>query len=599
MDALDRLIPTPRLLERDVIELAAPPDRVWEVARHLDMSRVPIVRALFALRTAPSRLGDAGAEQTRLRIDDLRSTPEQPGFAILVDDPPRELAVGAIGKVWHLDIPFIHVPDADAFARFYEPGEVKVAWAIEIEPYGASDTRLALELRVDATDDDTWRKFRRYFHVVGPASRFIRRSLLHGLERELGTPRSREDSRALPGDELLPDANGQVTQAVTIDAPAAAIWPWLVQMGCHRGGFYSYDVLDNGNVPSARELHPELQNIQVGDILPATPGSSSGFEVLRIAPNEALVLGGLFDPAAGAQLRFAAARPERYWHVTWAFVLEPLEPRKTRLHVRGRASFPQSGRFHAAWVRPVHAFMESAQLRHLKARAEGRLPPESARDVLAGLEGAGAIAVAMLTPFLRPARSHWGVDAETAARRYPGDDLVVEPRWSWTHGVAIDVPADAVWPWVAQIGADRGGFYSYQWLENLAGCNVRNAETIHEEWAVREGEALVLHPKVPPLRIVSVAPGRSFVAYAAPDEGARAAGKPWVAATWLFAVEPLGAGRSRFISRYRADCSDDLSTRLAFGPAFVEPVGFVMDRQMLLGVKARAEARAHVAPVRA
>lgn len=99
----------------------------------------------------------------------------------------------------------------------------------------------------------------------------------------------------------------------------------------------------------------------------------------------------------------------------------------------------------------------------------------------------------------------------------------------------------------------------------------------------------MLHPDAPPLSVVEVFPGRCFVAHAA-DESARAAGQPWVAASWLFLVEPLGPGRCRFLSRYRADCSDDLVTRLTFGPALVEPVGFAMDRRMLKGVKGRAEA---------
>jgi hypothetical protein len=107
---------------------------------------------------------------------------------ILRDDPPRELAVGAIGKVWRLAIPFVHLPDAEAFARFAELGYVKVAWSVRLEPCGERDTRLVLELRVDATDEAAWRRFRRYFCFIGPASRFIRRSILRALSREMGTP---------------------------------------------------------------------------------------------------------------------------------------------------------------------------------------------------------------------------------------------------------------------------------------------------------------------------------------------------------------------------------------------------------------------------
>jgi hypothetical protein len=156
--------------------------------------------------------------------------------------------------------------------------------------------------------------------------------------------------------------------------------------------------------------------------------------------------------------------------------------------------------------------------------------------------------------------------------------------------VEIEAPAASVWPWVAQLGAGHAGFYSYQWLENIAGCGLRNAETVHPEWEVREGEALVIHPDVPPLRVMSVDRGRSFVVHAPADARALAEGKPWAAASWLFLIEPLGPQRCRFISRYRASCSSDLATRVSFGPAVVEPIGFEMDRRMLLGVKQRAEA---------
>jgi hypothetical protein len=71
-----------------------------------------------------------------------------------------------------------------------------------------------------------------------------------------------------------------------------------------------------------------------------------------------------------------------------------------------------------------------------------------------------------------------------------------------------------------------------------------------------------------------------------------------VEATWLFLVEPLGPGRFRFISRYRANGSDDVATRLSFGPTFIEPVGFAMDRRMLLGVKERAERMGRTRPLR-
>jgi hypothetical protein len=115
---LDRVIPARRLCELDDVELAAPLARVYERLRHGDLTDgSPFVRALFAVRELSRRLaGDAEplTQPITLRIDALRSSPEQPGFKILLEDAPHELAVGAIGQVWQLEIPFVHVPDAAA-----------------------------------------------------------------------------------------------------------------------------------------------------------------------------------------------------------------------------------------------------------------------------------------------------------------------------------------------------------------------------------------------------------------------------------------------------------------------------------------------------
>jgi hypothetical protein len=217
----------------------------------------------------------------------------------------------------------------------------------------------------------------------------------------------------------------------------------------------------------------------------------------------------------------------------------------------------------------------------------------NSRGMVKGIAGAGVIAAALLTPFLRRGRLVWGAGAATADCSFPGDDLVARPRWAWTHAIDIDASAEAVWPWVAQIGADRAGFYSYQWLENLVGCQIRNADEIHPDWAHRAGGSLLLHPKVPPLQIVAVEDGRSLIAYMAPTQslsrGGPAPGTRWMAASWLFLVQSRGADRCQLISRYRCATSNDLASRLQFGAAMIEPISFAMDRRMLIGIKQRAE----------
>jgi hypothetical protein len=570
--------------------VAAAP-KVWEFARHADLARSPLIGALFWLRSVPSRLTGHATGDAAIRLDQLVSTPEHPGFQVLADAPPHHVAIGAIGKVWQPEIPFVHVADQAAYLAFSEAGFIKVAWSLHVEVRAPGLTRLIIEVRVDATDAESWTRFERYFRWIGPGSRFIRRWALAWIADQVGTGKPSANKRALAGDDLLPDANGQFTHGITIQAAPDKIWPWLVQMGCDRAGYYSIDILDNAAVHSARELHPDWQQLQVGQTIANTPDGSGVFEVLRVDAPHVLVLGGLLDTRTSKQLAFSAPRPERFWQVTWAFVLEPITEQTTRLHVRARGAFSPSEALHAILVRQVHHLMETSQLRHLRARAEGKLSRDDGTDVLEGLDGAARMCLALATPFLRPARSHWGIDAPTAERAYPGDELVADPRWSWTHGIEIDASASQVWPWIAQIGASKGGFYSYQWLENVVGCELRNAEQVHPEWEVKVGDDLSLHPRIPALKVVAWEPGRWFVAHAAPDASACAAGRAWVNGSWLFFIEPLGEQRCRFVSRYRTACSDDLATRLSFGPTFVEPIGFAMDRRMLIGVKARVEGK--------
>lgn len=219
------------------------------------------------------------------------------------------------------------------------------------------------------------------------------------------------------------------------------------------------------------------------------------------------------------------------------------------------------------------------------------------RDLTEAASGVAIILSALATPWRRRRRSTWGVDPADAGRTYPADDLVPSPRWQWAHAVIVNAPPSAVWPWLAQVGADRAGFYSYAALENLAGCGITNADQIHPEWAVAPDSELLVHPKAPPLPVVALEPGAWFVAHGGPPPGTDLTRDRWVAVSWLFLVEPVGdGGRSRVVSRYRCATSDDLVSRLSYGPTLLEAISYAMDRRMLLGIRARAERAARSAP---
>src|SRR5215212_4605652 len=104
------------------------------------------------------------------------------------------------------------------------------------------------------------------------------------------------------------------------------------------------------------------------------------------------------------------------------------------------------------------------------------------RKTLESLSGAAQMALHIaLGPVLHRWRTRWGATPDECRRRLPGDELVPAPDWSYTHAITIDAPRSAVWPWLVQLGQGRGGFYSYEGLENLIGCDIHNVGEIRPE----------------------------------------------------------------------------------------------------------------------
>ena len=208
---------------------------------------------------------------------------------------------------------------------------------------------------------------------------------------------------------------------------------------------------------------------------------------------------------------------------------------------------------------------------------------------LAALEGLGLILWNLIaTPFIQRRRMRWGTIGTEATDPLPGDELIPEPKWAYTLGVGIEAPPEAVWPWVAQIGQARGGFYTYQSLENLVGCKINNTiEIVLEHQHPAIGDSIYLHPESPPLRVEIVDSPTSLVLFGSPAEMADET--RWGRSTWQFALLPTGEGGTRFLTRGRYDHSPDWRSRLMFGPFPIEVISFVMSRKMMLEIKRLAE----------
>lgn len=195
----------------------------------------------------------------------------------------------------------------------------------------------------------------------------------------------REDAKAMPGDELVPTPKGIITRGITIDAPPEAVWPWLVQMGYGRAGWYSYDRMDMQG-GSAKTIVPGWQKLAIGDVMPVSP--DGGFVVKAVEPGRALVLftdtevvesqaARTFEPSSDIPAGLVASgailgQIPRDFAASWAFALEPLDGGRTRLierfriHVGGAgASFRVVGPFIGFGV----FVMMQRQMIGLRARA--------------------------------------------------------------------------------------------------------------------------------------------------------------------------------------------------------------------------------------
>jgi hypothetical protein len=197
-----------------------------------------------------------------------------------------------------------------------------------------------------------------------------------------------------------------------------------------------------------------------------------------------------------------------------------------------------------------------------------------------------ALAVAVATaaaPLLRARYLRSGASDEEVEMRLPGDEFVVAADLVATRAITVRTTARRVWPWIAQLGQGRGGFYSYDFAENLVGCDIHSADRIVPEWqSIEVGGRVGLHPDVA-LAVARLEPGCVLVLRGAVPIGSA---PPPYDFTWAFVLFDGPDGTTRLVVRERYGYSHRGVALL------VEPVAlvsYVMSRRMLRGIKERAE----------
>ncbi|WP_198519513.1 SRPBCC family protein [Microbacterium sp. BR1] len=204
-----------------------------------------------------------------------------------------------------------------------------------------------------------------------------------------------------------------------------------------------------------------------------------------------------------------------------------------------------------------------------------------------GLTGAAVFSAAAAAVILavRRASLRWGATDEELLAKLAGDDLLPRPDLVATRAISIGAPPSAVWPWLAQLGQNRGGFYTYDWLENLVGVEIHSADTVVPAFQIRSvGDAVNLAPGVA-LSVASIHEESDLVLRGAVGPDGTGEGAPYDF-TWAFVLRPRADGSTRLIVRER------YAYLRRWAGALVEPVemvSFVMTERMLRGIRRRSE----------
>ena len=199
----------------------------------------------------------------------------------------------------------------------------------------------------------------------------------------------------------------------------------------------------------------------------------------------------------------------------------------------------------------------------------------------------GVLTVIILIAFM-PWMDRYGATDQEITASLTGDELVPNPRITYTWAISINAPPEEIYPWIVQLGADKGGMYSYTWLESLIQCPQTNADRIHEEWQeLKVGDKVLMCPdeNMPPAyEVAMIEQDHVIVLGHKRSSPADKENDSWVE-IWQFNLVPQDDGTTRLVIRSRSAAEG------WFWDA-MRPGEFIMMRGMMLGIKERAEGMA-------
>ncbi|MGD9093093.1 MAG: hypothetical protein PVF74_09595 [Anaerolineales bacterium] len=213
-----------------------------------------------------------------------------------------------------------------------------------------------------------------------------------------------------------------------------------------------------------------------------------------------------------------------------------------------------------------------------------------------GLAGivASAMGLALYYLVIRPWHLRWGATDDEVARPLQGDELVPSPKLKTTHAITINATPAEIWPWLVQLGQGRGGFYSYDWIENAMGLDIHTTNQILPEFQdLKVGDMIPLAQDGFGIPVAFIKPGQALVLHGdtrQPSPGVVPVLKPgdFFTVSWGFYLFDRQDGSTRLVERWHADWNPAFHNTL-FYRIFLEPSAFIMERKMLVGIKGRVE----------